>query len=377
LSGQPFDESAASISRTQALRPSVPLYRHMLYGSGLTHALDFLVLMHVHFMCEDGKEPTVQDIVDALRREGIRNANGKGGGLVGSKAVYESITRLRAAGFLHRVQSNGGNFGKVSYKFHEFPAKDPDWTPPEMSDSPEDAPVSLTGEAVPAGNDITAGQTASPHKASADKASADRRSGKRDVSAGQTASPHRQSGMAPPPHPPEEEDPPPPTPSSPSGPLPSQREEEAEFSSEEITAAEVFLQQMSRWQAGAATARKCAPRLLRAMREQGWPRMAEMDDALGALLEADIFKNTGGAVSWTKCLPGWIDDLRLYCLVKPRPKREAAGREMCRKPGHGGGAFPVDDCSECVREARPGREGPSRIDVASLKAALHSRAKGR
>jgi hypothetical protein len=75
---------------------------------------------------------------------------------------------------------------------------------------------------------------------------------------------------------------------------------------------------MHRWQAGAATAKKCAPRLLRAMRMQGWPDLADMDAQQKALLEDDVLKNTGGAASWTKCLPGWVDDLRLYAKVKPR-----------------------------------------------------------
>jgi hypothetical protein len=75
---------------------------------------------------------------------------------------------------------------------------------------------------------------------------------------------------------------------------------------------------MQRWQAGRVTARRCAPRLLRAMRSQGWPRLAGMDDAHRHALEAEIFKNTGGATSWTKCLPGWVDDLRLYTVVRPR-----------------------------------------------------------
>ncbi|MFE7211973.1 hypothetical protein ACFY0A_24095 [Streptomyces sp. NPDC001698] len=51
---------------------------------------------------------------------------------------------------------------------------------------------------------------------------------------------------------------------------------------------------MQRWQAGVTTVRRCVPRLLRAMRTQGWPRLTEMDDAHRVLLEADIVKNTGG-----------------------------------------------------------------------------------
>ncbi|MFJ7146856.1 hypothetical protein ACIQVT_01390 [Streptomyces sp. NPDC100445] len=59
-------------------------------------------------------------------------------------------------------------------------------------------------------------------------------------------------------------------------------------------------------------------RAMRAMRAQGWPALAEMDDAHRRLLEADILKDTGGATSWTKCPPGWVEDLRRYATVKPR-----------------------------------------------------------
>ena len=55
---------------------------------------------------------------------------------------------------------------------------------------------------------------------------------------------------------------------------------------------------------------------------QGWPALADMDDAQRLVLEAEIFKNTGGAASWVKCLPGWVDDLCLY--RKPSPATTAA-----------------------------------------------------
>ncbi|QNP67958.1 hypothetical protein [Streptomyces genisteinicus] len=126
-----------------------------------------------------------------------------------------------------------------------------------------------------------------------------------------------------PPHPPEEEDSSSPYPlTHPERSLPSQREE-AEFLPEEISAAEDFLQQMQRWQAGAVTSRKCAPKLLRTMRAQGWPSMASLDDVHRQALEADILKNTAGAKAWTRCLPGWVEDLRRY--RKPAPAAESAG----------------------------------------------------
>lgn len=138
-----------------------------------------------------------------------------------------------------------------------------------------------------------------------------------------------------PPHPPEEEDSSSPYPlTRTSSGKPSQTEEGPEFSPEDLQAAEAFLQQMQRWQAGGATARKQAPRLLRTMRKQEWPALAELDDTHRLLLEAEIFRNTGGAKSWVRCLPGWIEDLRLYDRVQARngAVQGGEGREQC--PDH-------------------------------------------
>jgi hypothetical protein len=135
-----------------------------------------------------------------------------------------------------------------------------------------------------------------------------------------------------PPHPPEEEDPSSPYPlTRTTGAVPSPREEGPEFTPEETGRAEQFLQQMQRWQAGGATARKQAPRLLRVMRNQAWPALEDLDDEQRLLLESEIFRNTGGAKSWVKCLPGWIEDLRLYDRVRSRPGsgQGAEGRERC------------------------------------------------
>ncbi|MEV5177132.1 hypothetical protein AB0L10_40100 [Streptomyces flaveolus] len=142
------------------------------------------------------------------------------------------------------------------------------------------------------------------------------------VSPGQSRNAENPRSVLPPPHPPEgEEDSSSPNPlTDPARSLPAQRDQQQapEFSAEELREASEFLQRMQRWQAGASTARRCAPKLLRAMRAQGWPALGGMDTAHRALLEADIFKNTGGAASWTKCLPGWVEDLRLYAKVAPR-----------------------------------------------------------
>ncbi|MFJ5646347.1 hypothetical protein [Streptomyces sp. NPDC093223] len=152
------------------------------------------------------------------------------------------------------------------------------------------------------------------------------------VSPGQGRNAEIPQSASPPPHPPEEEDSSSPNPlTGRAGSLPSQREQQGqgerapEFTVEQLRDAAAFLAGMQRWQAGAATAKRCAPRLLRAMRDQGWPLLADLDDTGRGLLETDVLKNTAGAASWAKCLPGWVDDLRLYAMVKPRAA--AAGSE--------------------------------------------------
>ncbi|MFI8515349.1 hypothetical protein ACIGHB_29895 [Streptomyces sp. NPDC085460] len=312
--------SARITGRAPALRPSVPLYRHMLYGSGLSHPLDFLVLNHIHYMCEDGKTFSVDELVEVLRREGIRSANGKG--LIGSKAVYESVARLRTGGWLHRAQENGGNFGSVEYTFYEFPATNPHWTPPKGSDSSENTPLPLSGEAgttLPVSNRISAGQTASPDKGSADKARADRRTGGQGISAGQTASPDRRSGRPSPPHPPEEV-----TTSSPnpltdtSGHRPAAPGEEGEvFDPRETAAAARFLQTLPQpWSIGRVKAKALAPVLLEAMSDQGWPRLAELDGRTRGLLVQQLTKNPTGVRNHGSVLErDRVPNLPLYEVV--------------------------------------------------------------
>ncbi|MEW1754727.1 hypothetical protein [Streptomyces angustmyceticus] len=344
MSEEQFEEGSAVIGRAQSLRPSVPLYRHMIYGSGLSHSLDFVVLMHIHFMCEDGKDFTVQDLIDSLRAEGIRNANGKGDGLVGSKAVYESVARLRAAGFLHRAQGNGGSFGKVSYTFHEFPATDPNWTPPGMSGSTGDLPFPLTGEAQPTSNEISAGQTASPHKGSADKGSADRRSGKSPILAGQTGSPLRGSGKGSPPHPPEgggNSSPQPPKTGNKGRAPKADRlavacaltDEDYQPTKEQIAAADTWLQDLrGKWQQSIPEARTIAPLLASYVHALDH----ELDDYLELLLTQEDPKDK--VIVASRVLPHRIKHLKR----RRRDEREPLPQQQGASSGGG-----IGWCGEC------------------------------
>ncbi|MBK5993371.1 hypothetical protein JHN53_17320 [Streptomyces sp. MBT58] len=184
------------------------------------------------------------------------------------------------------------------------------------------------------------------------------------VSPGQSRNAENPQSGGHPPHPPEEEDSSSPYPlTRTTGPLPSQREEGREFAPEEIAAAQDFLQRMQRWQAGLATARKCAPRLLRAMRTQGWPMLTAMDAAQRLVLEGEIFKNTGGATSWVKCLPGWVDDLCLYRMPTAPATGPAGGtapqavtelRAACPDCDQYGWALDDDDDKPNRRCTHPG-----------------------
>jgi hypothetical protein len=149
----------------------------------------------------------------------------------------------------------------------------------------------------------------------------------------------------------------------------------AEFSSEEVAAAERFLQTLRNpWQAGRATARKCAPLLLREMRDLGWPSIREVDQRL---LEGDILRNTEGAKSPAHILPKWIRDLRVYSAVveQGRPHPGAAAGMCARHP-----SFPEGDCSPCRLEERRrgqrGDSGPASVNGAELLARLRAGASG-
>lgn len=331
----------------------------------------------IRLLLRDPDQPTnVPDLMKEFQASGWS---------IGEKPLRRIMRRLKKAGHV----SHGREYDPVTkrpewvFRTYRNPANNPQYTSDGVTALSQVRPIGpnqpdrgVKPSPDRAESAVFAGQTDRADSAGSAPIGPNRPDRKGGVSAGQADRCDSARSEASPPHPPEGEDPPPPTPSSPAGSLPSQREEEAGgFAEEETSAAERFLQEMKRWQAGAATARKCAPRLLRAMRAQGWPALTGLDDEHLALLEAEILKNTGGAASWTKCLPLWVDDLRLYDRVKSRPRAEKSA-DVCRKPGHGGGAFPADDCPECARESRPKREGASRVDTAALISLLHSKKRG-
>lgn len=323
--------------------PNVSVHAHMRSGphAVTSDPLDLVVVVELMFLFGEqarrrsADEPLVitpQNVLERLREMGVRSGNGSR--LVGRDAVYGSFARLREKGYIRRIVESDEKSGQrtgVAYEFYDWPAWNPD--APPVGESSQVTPTSGIAGSGDAGS--MPGKRTKNGSAQVTPTSGIAESG----DAGNCASVQvgATSGNAgPPPHPPEEED------SSSPYPLtdgarshPSQAEEGADdFSKEETAAAERFLQQMKRWQAGALTARKCAPRLLRSMRAQGWPALPGLDDEHLALLETEIFKNTGGAKSWTKCLPGWVDDLRLYDRVRSRLSSAHGGGARERCPDH-------------------------------------------
>lgn len=307
-------EVRATYARKSEFAPHVTITEETFFGHGW-QPLTIAFAQALWFLPPD-QSFDVPFLVAWLERLGWKGANGKP---IGANVVRRELGLLREAGYVqsHRLRGEGGKAVGIQYVVSQRRTDQPEtgsWIPAPDGFRSSDHMSSMA----------TRGQ--SPHVAIDEKPSSDHMSPL--ATSGQ--SPHVGDGAKPqvaprgtnglhPPHPPEEEDSSSPTPPTrPAGSLPSQREEGPEFSPEETAAAVDFLQQMQRWQAGAATARSCAPKLLRTMREQGWPSLVGADAGYLALLEAEVFKNTGGAASWTKCLPGWVRDLRRYALVAPQ-----------------------------------------------------------
>ncbi|MGW0143657.1 hypothetical protein [Streptomyces calvus] len=158
------------------------------------------------------------------------------------------------------------------------------------------------------------------------------RDSKTRVSPGQRRNAGNPRSAVHPPHPPEEvttSSPYPLTDSEES--LPSQREEgEGGFASKDLHAAESFLQQLRPpHHMGAASARKYAPMLLRAMAEQGWPSIFEVDLLL---LAREVTRDPQGFKRPSSLVPTRIRDLPRYAIVTVASQGQGATAERC--PDH-------------------------------------------
>ncbi|BBG20677.1 hypothetical protein RVR_P154 (plasmid) [Actinacidiphila reveromycinica] len=375
-------EETATFGRGAEPAPATTVMRHMVYGSGLTHALDYVVLLHLLFMLEEDRPVTVKDLWEALQVEGIRSAkNAKE--LVGRDAVYQSVTRLIEARFVHRVEEGSapGRFGSVRYLVYRQPAYHPEftqpsdpWTPQDHPDfphaKPQVTPLPGTPEAgtpEPPRQGKTAGRTASRNAVSGNAGHGVPGSGNPRIPAGRTASGVPGSGTVSPPHPPSggggTSSPLPPVDGAGStgGPAAPGEEEAVCFAPEDLAEAKRFLMLLpAPWACGRKDAERIAPRLLEEVAAQGW----QLDDDLARQLTL----NPGGVKNYPVTLERKrVPNLPLREAVQRRLPAPAAPDQTgkCVKPGHGGGTFTLDECPECRLQRRADQTRQGRPDPAT------------
>ncbi|WP_404974865.1 hypothetical protein [[Kitasatospora] papulosa] len=303
--------------------PHVTVTEETFFGHGW-QPLTTSILMSLWFLPADTSFD-VPFLVDWYQRLGWKGANGKP---LGAPVVRREIGLIREAGYISVTRLRGENGQAVGIQYSVSQRR---------SDQPESGawiPVLPGTEGIRRSDHVqpmpTRGE--SPHVVNGKN----RRSDHVQPMPTRGESPHvvnapkpqvapRVANDVPPPHPPEEV-----TTSSPyphadtdgSSSLPSQMGEGREFSPKEIHAAESFLQRMAApWNAGKATATKCAPLLLRVMAEEGWPSIFDVDKRV---LERDITKDPRGITRHSQVLPGRIKDLSLYEAVAPAPRQVPA-----------------------------------------------------
>ncbi|WP_371674745.1 hypothetical protein OG985_48680 (plasmid) [Streptomyces sp. NBC_00289] len=321
------------------------MHEHMVFGSGLTDALDYPVLLHCMFLAAAQRPFTVADVLASLRSEGILASNGSG--LVGRDAVRGSFRRLEAAGFIRRSQPNEkGGFGKVEYELFLHPGYNPDWSGTTRPGTmfPQVTPGTAVPSAVrPADMGKAAGHTADGITGAGNGGAGDAVPGQLDKTAGHTADGIAVPGSGPPPTPPlsrEEED------SSSlkgsstaAGGVPGLDEAAVRKAGE-------FLALLpGRWACGRKTAARLAPLLAEAVAVQGW--------SLGPALVAQLTRRTRGKVDAAGVLQERIEDLPLYLASRAPVPGETRDRSMAV-----GQQLPLDGATGRPGEAPVGASAP-------------------
>ncbi|MFE5108326.1 hypothetical protein [Streptomyces sp. NPDC056663] len=336
--------------------PATTVMRHMVYGSGLTRALDYVVLLHALFRLEENQAFTPKDIWRDLQAEGVRSAK-NANELVGRDAVYGSFNRLIAAKFIRRMAIDGtpGRFGKVRYELFRQPAYNPDYVLAEEAGQPQDDPhVPHTSQPLPGTPDAgkagskTAGHTASRNAGCCLAGSGVPESGPRRIPAGQTASGVPGSGSGRPPTPPyrEEED---------SSSLESSSVTRGASATAVAAAAEFLAELPGRWACGRKSVAELAPLLAEAIQEQGWP--------LGADLVKELTRRSQARRSTVSVLRDRIQDLPRYQAVrKSLPRERTAVGQVPGQPR----ALPRGDHDQLAVAALPEGVSAERVEEARV-----------
>ncbi|MCZ4103197.1 hypothetical protein [Streptomyces sp. H39-C1] len=304
-----IDESGV-LRRGKAPVSGVSVPGRIGIGTDLVQSLDYVVMLQLLFNIAEGATPTPPKVWEQLKARGIRSSK-NADELVGKNAVYESYTRLIAAGYVRRAElpnvKHPGRKGPIAYDVYDNPAWNPDWQAQQVGSDPfkpsgchDDAPEepqvgTLPGTPEASDSEIgkieeTAGQNASPNAGTVVQGSGVPGSGGRRIPAGQNASGVPGSGSASPPTPPPGEvttpSSPPTGPTGPIGARTQTGEEEAMRSARTPTPAELaaafdFLSNLpGDWAVGYGKARKYSPLLLSIAWVQGW----ELGPALAAKL---------------------------------------------------------------------------------------------
>ncbi|MBV7674132.1 hypothetical protein STHAL_32310 [Streptomyces halstedii] len=336
-----LDENGAVI-RGNEPAPATTVMRHMIYGSGLTHSLDYVVLLHTLFRLEENRPFTPADIWQDLKGQGIQSAKDSKK-LVGRDAVYEAFNRLITANFIRRTSdaARPGRFGPVRYELYRQPSYNPDRSP--LPGTPE----------ADKADSKTAGQTASRNAGSGVPVSGVPGSGARSIPAGQPTSGVPGSGNAAPPTPPyrEEED----SSSRKSSSTTAVPADAQATDATAVMAATEFLAELpGRWACGRKTAAELAPLLAEAAQEQGWE--------LGTALAQHLTRRASARRTSQSMLRERIEDLPRYRAARRalEQERSAAGRVPGQQlaledtqHGRGDSAAPLLDVSpERVEQAR-------------------------
>ncbi|MFH9959727.1 hypothetical protein ACH4OX_36740 [Streptomyces roseolus] len=275
----------------------------------------------IRLLLRDPDQPTnVPDLMKEFQASGWT---------VGEKPLRRIMRRLKEAGHVSHEREYNPVTKRPEWVFRVFrnPANNPQYTEdgvaalsqvrpigPNRPDR-ESGPVSDRAEST-----VSAGQTDRAESAGSAPIGPIRPDRKDDVSAGQTDRAESARSLASPPHPPEEVTTSSPNPlTDPSGRGPAAPGEEggAVFDSGETAAAARFLQRLPQpWCVGRVKAKALAPVLLEVMSDQGWPRLAELDDRTRVLLVQQLTKNPTGVRNHGSVLErDRVPNLPLYDVV--------------------------------------------------------------
>ena len=265
-------------------------------------AAEIQLLFAEHARAQSPYALTPAGLLQALRARGVRSGNGRS--LIGRDAVYETFNRLRAKGFIQRIQTTDPETKQrtgIRYVFHELPAWNPDAPPVATEDLPN-LPFPQVGATSGNAGYGSAGLPNPTNGTNVRSPQVGATSGNAgygvpgSAASSQVGATSGNAGN--PPRPPEGMGNPSPLP-----PTDSSRQSGAkdgpgqEFSEPEKQAASNVLQSLpgEPWnKVGPVEADNLALLLLERMTKQGWPKVTELPDSGMATLVECLTSNPGG-----------------------------------------------------------------------------------